>query len=193
MLVFTEFTEAPEPAVRERSYPAGKAVEKDQTLTFGAMRLVPGRAFKLWDTPWRAGASVMKQWQTFGPRRILVESVRYRQAEQDLLKLPNPEEAATNKTARVASPARWFAEGTAPPMPKWTGETSGPMKLMAALAPRDGFVLDWELVEFVGWQEFWCGWTYLVEGEVHVSEAVFEPGAVIKYGWGSSLWVDLFT
>lgn len=193
LLILSEFIEAPTPQVKELFWRSGNDTLRDDTLDFGPMRMGRGRAFTEGQGRSQFNLPISKQWELLSGRRVLVERVSYAQTKEELLGLPPGSSGITN--AAVLKPSRWFAEGELPASKMYSAVESRPVQQMAALKGRHGFVLDWELVYDDWWWDFWCGNTYLIDGEVHIAEAAFEPGSVIKYvaNASSSLWVDQFT
>lgn len=215
LLVLTEFTEFPNPTVKKREWNAETERVEDETISFGAsMRMGCGQAFEIkHGVPGKRRTDVTKSWQILSARNFVVERVRYRQVKSELKLLPaHDSSSVTNGTASVKRKARWFAEGTLPltegfaanapsnlaPPDNGAGELQ--FAILESSSPESelysGFVLDWEMV-YSGWlQYFFCGYTYVIFDEVHLSEAYFEPGSVVKfqpyeYGYRyNSLWVD---
>ncbi len=111
------------------------------------------------------------------------------------LRPPSPslaERPVGPRRSGLANPSAWLA--TLPPAPPASPTPAPPARALAALAPPDGFLLDWNLVnrgphDFT----FACAAraTYLVRGELHLSgTTTFSPGAVLKYYAGSALYLD---
>ncbi|MDE3068896.1 MAG: hypothetical protein KGJ60_15290, partial [Verrucomicrobiota bacterium] len=71
--VLTEFTEAPVPVIRNVAAIPGSPMT-DETLDFGTMKMIRGRAFLLGTNS--PAAAISKQWITVSNRTVLVESVR---------------------------------------------------------------------------------------------------------------------
>ena len=122
LLVISEIIEGPSPQVTERTWPAGREVERDQRLTFSdSMQMVPGRAFRAQEAGPGRGIAVGKTLETVGDRRFVVEGVRYSRVRNELLRLPPAGTLLTNASggiitnASVPNRTRWYARGTAPP------------------------------------------------------------------------------
>lgn len=60
--------------------------------------------------------------------------------------------------------------------------------LIAQLKDSFGLIVGSNKVVY-GW-DFYCGDTYLIAGECRVGSAYFEPGAILKFDSGGSLYVD---
>jgi len=217
LLVLTEFTEFPNPTVRKRQWTAETERVEDETVSFGSsMHMGRGQAFEIRNgMPGRRRTDVMKRWQNLAGRNFIIEQVRWREIKSGFQTLLPETSSITNGTAGVSREARWFAEGKLPVADSLAvKELNRPTELKfvksGTAKPDDlssrksttgqrfaaldtGFVLDWEFVYDIGLWDFWCGNTYLVDGEVHITEAAFEPGSVIKYMPGASLWIDQFT
>ena len=74
--VLTEFFSPPQPAIQARELAAQAGLSlTDQSLGFGAMQMVPGRAFLLGNKAVDSGAQVGKQWLLLDGRQFLVEEV----------------------------------------------------------------------------------------------------------------------
>lgn len=139
LLVISEIIEGPSPQITERTWLAGREVERDQTLSFAAsMRMVPGRAFSLPEAGPRRGVAVGKTLEVVGERRFVVEGVRYSRVRSELLRLPPVGTLLTNASGGIITNAslprqnRWYAQGTVPPSGLKTTRLSA-----AEQAPRD--------------------------------------------------------
>lgn len=116
-----------------------------------------------------------------------MERVTYAQTKEDLLRLPPASIGITNAVA--LKPWRWFAKGELPALKTYSAVEARPAQQMAALKPREGFVLDWELVEDAAGY-FSCGETYLMTDDFHVAFAYFVIRATITFAAGSAMYVD---
>lgn len=155
LAVITAFPDAPEPQRRatpvdlEPHYRAlgleRQEILPDDTLTFGSMRIIEGKSFRV-GHPERSVPSG-KAWQTLrGPEgtpcRFLIESTPYRLLQPHLETLPP-------RTAAVSPPAPQGLEtvlaAVSPPR-----ATESPAALMAQVSPRPdttpGVVLDYLMV-----------------------------------------------
>ena len=84
--VVTEFTAAPTPVIRTNVAATPSSPLSDETLDFGAMTMVPGRAFLLeTNSP---AAQISKHWLNVGGRTVLVESVPLAPIRNSLSQLP---------------------------------------------------------------------------------------------------------
>ena len=212
--MISEVVKGPSPSVQERSWRSGWRTVRDQTLAFpGGMSMVAGSGFSLGDAGRRRSVPVAKRFETTADnRRLIVERTAFSAIENQILRLPRffgptNTPAATNASllrlnrrsafASLPPPLRLSAKGASSRKLLFSEDSRAPSPPKApppaALAQRSGFVLDWNMV---GGEDgdFECGLTYLVQGEVHLSSAFFEPGVVVKYDTGydppSSLYVD---
>lgn len=189
--VFTEFIEAPEPAIKEvvlsRTRPeerAGLALPDfvNQSLNFGAMHMDVGQAFPMSGESERdpdAGTPTAKTWTVLEGRRILIEAVQYPDVQVHLDKLEKP---AGRKEARALP--KTGAGRSVPPPPQ---QARGPQTVqrMAALPrPKNGFVIDYNFVTSgITNFTFAADTTYYVKGGAPTflyGTTIIEGGAVIK-------------
>jgi hypothetical protein len=193
LLAISELLDSPTPTVEKHSRKGQRWA--DQTLNFGAMRMVPGRAFDINAVRPGRGAPVTKQYETVDGRKLIVERVPYAQIRSSLLKLPsslgatsNGREATTTNSS-VQKSSKWFAEGTLPRVTPMIAKLV-PAKKQVEFAAATGFVIDWELVGAEVGRSFSSGIQYVISGECHLAGAEFEPGVVLRYEPGSSLYID---
>ncbi|HEV2208112.1 MAG TPA: hypothetical protein VG167_05015 [Verrucomicrobiae bacterium] len=196
LLVISEVDEGPAPQITERAWPAGEDVLVDQTLNFGSMGMVPGRAFRVEHTSGDlCGLLVAKRLETVAGRRFIVERVRYERIEPDLRTLPTSATPLTNApgitltNGSIRKPMRWYASGALPPARTSVSGISGRPLKVANVDNRPGVVLDWNLALNPGDFAFTCG-NYVVSGETRLADVAFSPNAVLKYDLGASLHVD---
>jgi len=103
--LITEFFTSPTPQATPTLLPAqGGMALTDQTLDFGAMRMVPGGAFMLGTAAQDPGVRVAKSWVSVGDRQFLVEEVPVPAVADALAQLPLV--AVQN---RPGGGARWAA------------------------------------------------------------------------------------
>jgi hypothetical protein len=93
--VLTEFINSPSPIVNSITVSTAAGEMTDDSLDFGATKMVPGRAFLLGTN--EPDVRVTKQWLTEDGRQFLVESVPVASVADDLNNLPPP---ATQVTRR---------------------------------------------------------------------------------------------
>ena len=142
--VLTEFFSPPQPAIQSTVLPpqAGLSLT-DQSLGFGAMQMIPGRAFLLGENATDTGAMVAKQWVLLDGRQFLVEEVPVDAIVEGLATLPLPAPAVqttSSKTPYIVSkhlilPPQRLVKNN----PKTT-------PMARASAPIQGLVLDYQTV-----------------------------------------------
>ncbi|HEY1718020.1 MAG TPA: Ig-like domain-containing protein [Verrucomicrobiae bacterium] len=181
--VLTEFDSTPTPNITIATNQIPSADEMaDQFLDFGAMKMVPGKAFAVGQNP-LDGIRVSKQWTTVDGRTILVEEVKMSAILNQLNQLPRPlattMKPAKNSILDIVSAKRLL------PSPKLAATTKKKMKL-AKLTPKQGLVLDYMTVNgSVGDYTFQGDTTYYVSGMFEVSGVTtIEGGTVIKIAGG---------
>jgi hypothetical protein len=193
VVAISEIVGGPEPVLEPRSWQDGSAAVNDETLDFGSMRMVPGRAFRLGaQTQWRSSVPVAKEYRaTRDARRLILERIPYSRAQEELRRLPIAG-LDTNQTASVQNPGAVVAKSGLPTRRKASAKPLRVAQSQGSL-PRDGFVLDWELAstslrDF----SFECkdSLTYLIEGDVRLlGTTTIKPGAVVRFGRGS-MYID---
>lgn len=198
LLLISEIDEGPTPVITERTLPAGTETLRDQTLDFGTMQMVPGRAFRLERANRRHDIFVSKEYETIGTRHFIVERIRYARVHPELLSLPltgglvtnNPSSTFTNGGVRRT--ARWYARDNPPLINRSQAAfLPGSAKTLAFFQETKGFVWDWDLVTSASDVTFACGTTYQISGEVHLlGNTVLTPGAILKFDDDASLYVD---
>jgi hypothetical protein len=192
LVAISEIAQGPEPELDERSWLQGGQTEKDQSLDFGGMRMVPGRAFRLGGAPdWQSSIPVLKEYRTQKDgRRLILERLPFQQVQNQLLKLP-PINLNTNGTAGLKKTTPLIAGNTLPVRPKTA--KSVVRSAQNILAQTDGFVLDWELVN-TSLRDFTFrrspGVSYVVLGDTRLAgTTTVNAGAVLRFDSGS-LWLD---
>lgn len=198
LLLISEIDEGPAPQITERAIPAGAEILRDQTLDFGTMQMVPGRAFRLERTERHHDIFVSKQYETIGTRHFIVERIRYGRARPELMSLPLTGGLVTNTPGStftnggIQRATRWYAHDNPPRLNSGqTAAVPGSSKTLASLREMKGFIWDWDLVTSESDVTFGCGTTYEVSGEVHLlGNTVLTPGAILKFDDGASLYID---
>jgi hypothetical protein len=150
----------------------------DESLGFGAMQMVPGRAFLLGNKAVDSGAQVGKQWLLLDGRQFLVEEVPVDAILEGLATLPL---TAMNSNSRTTS--HMASRHLALPPQRLVKNTSKTMMLAKARLPAQGLVLDYQIINSsVTNYTFRSDTTYYISGTVNLSGTnTFEGGAVIKY------------
>ena len=185
--VLTEFFSPPQPTIQssELSVQAGLALT-DQSLGFGAMQMVPGRAFLLGNDAANAGAQVSKQWLLMDGRQFLVEEVPVDAIADGLAKLPlTAMNSGSAKTLHTAAKHRVL-----PPQRLAVNNAAKTMMLAKAKFPAQGFVLDYQTINSsLTNYTFQGDTTYYISGNVNLSGTnTVEGGAVLKYAAGTTIY-----
>jgi hypothetical protein len=171
--VLTEFIDPPQTDIAEGQ--AGSYGEQaDQQIGWGAMKLVPGKAFDVQDED--AAAPVVRRFETIAGRHFLLEKVRLKDIKAALDKLP---EQASLDRRLPALASRDPVLPDAPP-PKAVAK---PIRLAMADKPSKGYVLDYNTVNSTLTDcTFQSDTTYFVSGVCALyGTTTIEGGAVIKY------------
>ncbi len=176
--VLTEFFSPPPTTTRPMAMPvqAGLALT-DQSINFGAMEMVQGRAFLVGtNASW---VRVSKQWVLLDGRRFLVEEVPVDSIANELATLPlTAMNTGSAKTSHLAS--RHLALP-----PQRLAQKSTKSVLLAKADPSEpGFVLDYQTVNSTITTNFTfqSDTTYYISGSVNLyGTNTFEGGTVIKY------------
>jgi hypothetical protein len=141
--IMTEFFSAPQPTIASTALPpqAGVSLD-DESLDFGTMQMVPGRAFLLGQDTQDAGAMVSKHWLIVNGRQVLIEEVPVNAIVEGLASLPlTAMNSNSSKNIRTAS--KHFQ---LPPQRLAAKNTSKTMMLAKANVPMQGFVVDYQMV-----------------------------------------------
>ena len=182
--VLTEFLDPPQPAETTSTLPeqAGLALT-DDTLDFGTMQMVPGKAFKLGDDS--PSARVGKSWITLQGRQFLVEAVPVAALAEQLESLPLP----SAQTASMAK-ARVISRNLVLPPQHLAKASVQPLKLAGTgISRKPGVVLDYLTVNSsLTNYTFQGDTTYFISGAVNLYKTnTFEGGAVLKYATNASI------
>ena len=188
--VLTEFLNPPQPRQATSTLPeqAGLALT-DDTLDFGTMQMVPGKAFKLGeDSP---SARVGKSWVTLQGRQFLVEAVPVAALAEQLENLPVP-------TAQTVSTAKARLISRNPVLPPQHLAKAGiqPLKLArTGVSRKPGVVLDYLTVNSsLTNYTFQGDTTYYISGTTYsYGTNTFEGGTVIKYASSGEICIEAHT
>jgi hypothetical protein len=178
--VLTEFFSPPQPVIQARELAAQAGLSlTDQSLGFGAMQMVPGRAFLLGNNAVDSGAQVGKQWLLLDGRQFLVEEVPVDAIADGLATLPlTAMRSGSGKNSHMA-----FRHLALPPQ-RLVKNTSKTMMLAKAGLPAQGLVLDYQIINSsLTNYTFQGDTTYYISGNVNLNGTnnVFEGGAILKY------------
>ena len=188
MEVMTEFIQPPMPE-KQTVGMESKASDPDQSLNFGAMKIVRGRAFSIGE-PSRTNrpVGVSKSWEQIDGRPFLIEQVDYHQISPQLDTLPKPPKGANLNSPGKNSKIGRMASSRQLPQSKLAAKSSKPLRLAQAKeAVRPGFLVDYpiQLNPTENNFTFEEGKTYYVVGDgpggaILTGETTIESGAVVK-------------
>ena len=150
----------------------------DQNLNFGAMNMVPGRAFALGANAASAKARVSKHWVQVQGRQLLLEEVPVNAILDGLAALPlTAMNSGSNKHAHMAS-----KELKLPPK-RLAQTTSKTMLIAKADLPAQGFVMDYQTtIGNLTNYTFKADTTYYVTGNAFLyGTTTIEGNTVVKY------------
>jgi archaellum component FlaF (FlaF/FlaG flagellin family) len=176
--ILTEFFSPPQPAIQSSALPVQAGLSlTDQLLGFGAMQMIPGRAFLLGQNANDAGALVDKQWLLLNGRQFLVEEVPVDAILGGLAALPlTAMNSNSSKNIRTASKHLKL------PPKRFTQAISKQMLIAMADLPAEGFMLDYQIINSTQTNyTFRADTTYEVGGITLRGTNIFEGGSVIKY------------
>ena len=186
--VLTEFIESPTPAKRTVGLES-KASDADQSLYFGAMTMVRGRAFSTGE-PSRTNrpVAVSKSWEQIEGRPFLIEQVDYNQIAPKLNSLPKTPHGASITNPGKSSKIGRLASGRQLPARNIASKKNKSLQLAKAKeASRPGFLLDYPIQLHPTENNFTFaqGQTYYVVGDgpggaILTGTTTIENGAVIK-------------
>lgn len=155
----------------------------DAMMDFGAYKMGVGIAFDLNAAGTDGNVPVGKQFALIGERAVLIEAVKYGEAEKLLVGLPRARGDALMAQQNRDTPRDGLKPGRqAATLARYVPERlrPGPVALQAQVA-RNGFVLDWSLM--TGATNFTLGnETYFVSSDVYLyGKTTVLPGAVVKH------------
>jgi hypothetical protein len=168
--VLTEFVAPPQPIIHENQIQMPMGARRDQTMDFGMMKMVRGRAFDMGNSD--REAPVAKSWMTLEGRQFLVEEVPVAAVAELLDELPLPPQASlkpsTGSVRHIVSIKRLLP---GPPVARSDG---GALKVTKLAAPAQGLVLDYLTIN--------SGQTnYVFQADNLSGTTTIEGGAVLKY------------
>src|ERR1035438_6119263 len=139
--ILTEFFSPPQPTIKSTAMPiqAGLSLT-DESLCFGTMQMILGRAFMLGANVTDAGALVNKRWLLLNGRQFLVEEVPVNAILEGLAALPltamntSPNQHSHTASKHLRLPSQRLAKNNA----------SKSMLLAKADWPKQGFILDYQ-------------------------------------------------
>jgi hypothetical protein len=187
--MLTEFFSPPQPVVQSSTLPpqAGLSLP-DQSLDFGTMRMIRGRAFLLGRQAQDAGTRVGKQWVEVDGRTILIEEVPVNAIVDGLAALPlTAMNSGHSKASHLASRHRQL-----PPQRLAKNSTKTILLAKTDFKSQPGLVLDYYVIDdaYDPVPSILQGdTTYAVADYMYVGSAgcTIEGGSVIKFVAGAGL------
>lgn len=184
--IYTEFFSPPQPSIDSGDLPPQAGITlNDESLGFGQMQMVPGRAFLLGQNAQDAGAMVAKNWVTLEGRQFLVEEVPVDAIVDGLAALPlTAMSSSSSRNSMMASKHLKL-----PPKRYANGHSKTMSFAKAKHSSMKGLVLDYQtlnssLTNYV----FKADTTYYISGTASLyGTPTFEGGTVIKYASGASI------
>ena len=177
--ILTEFFSPPQPTIQSTAMPTQAGLSlTDQSLGFGTMQMIPGRAFMLGANATDAGVRVDKQWLLLNRRQFLVEEVPVEAIADKLAELPLPAVQSSSSTTTHTVSRHLIL-----PPQRLAKTSTKPVLLAKAPVPTQGLVLDYQLVNgtFTNFT-FQGDTTYYLGGVVVMGGTnTFEGGTVIKF------------
>ncbi len=185
--VLTEFTSAVPPLIKTNAASAQAGNLPDESLDFGAMKMIRGKAF--WLGTNSASAPVSKQWITVNGRTILVESVPLSRIAKHLLRLPAFSLASppTNGLPLYAASKTRLL-----PAARNARVDKNEMKLASQTPPSQGFVLDYVIVNgyATGPVVLQNGVTYFVSDPFYCWNLTLQS-AIVKYPNNTPAFIEV--
>lgn len=176
----TEFFHAPQPArpVARK----GKEKLANQTLGFGTMKMVRGKAFFSEKGARKGEVQVDKEWQQLDGRDFLIEEVPFKGITNQLSSLPAPAKTVARKEKRMGKGSSILSVVAGIVKQPRSGGSASPLQLaMVSEDDRPGFVLDYPLVGSYTDYTLLGDTTYHITGPTYLfGDTVIEGGAVIK-------------
>jgi hypothetical protein len=188
--VLTEFFDPPQPGVSATPMPSqGGIALNDESLDFGVMKMMPGRAFLFGTDARDAGVWVGKSWVQIDDRQFLMEEVPLAALVDQLAALPAPQ--ITQKAGALPIIASHKLQ--LPPLHLAKASPFvHPMQLTRNAFLSKGLIFDYQTLSANTTNyDFQGDTTYYISGNVVLSGTnnIFEGGTVIKYarGYGITL------
>jgi len=184
----SEFFNSPNPTTSTTILPEQAGITlADQSIGFGQMQMVLGRAFLLGQSATDPGAMVAKSWLVINGMQFLVEEIPVNAISDGLASLP--------LTAMNGSPSKaHYLASRRVVLPRHKPERTSGHKIMFSKGriPSTGFVLDYQTVNSTMTNTTWQGdTTYYVSGSVYsFGKNVFEGGTVIKYTNSGAIYIN---
>ncbi len=177
--VLTEFFSPPQPTIQTTQLPVQAGLSlSDQSLGFGTMQMVPGKAFLLGTNAVNPKARVSKHWLLLNGRQFLVEEVPVDAILDGLASLPlTAMNSGSSKHSLIASKHMKL------PHQRLAQNNSKTMLMAKAELPAQGFVLDYQTVSGNLTNVTLNGdATYYISGNANLfGTTTIEGGTVVKY------------
>jgi hypothetical protein len=183
--LLTEFFDTPEPRQLAPFVRRSSGLADTDTLGFGAMKMVRGKAFAVGSQSNQGGKRrkeipVVKTWTHLEGRTFLIEEVPVQQIAPELRSLP----AASDPSGGASGSGR--SKGSAsrilPPSRLVQANTNSVRMAKADVSGRTGVALDYTIVQTqVDNFTFQGDTTYYVANDVNLENTTIEGGAVIKH------------
>ena len=195
--LLTEFTGSPDPAQKAAARDRQDNLQ-DVTMTFGAMKMVQGKAFSTTAAGDRhkTETPTYKSWVHLQGRTFLIEEVPYQRIAPQLERLPlmsRLESTGTNLLAANSLLGKVSHERLLPPAREAEADTGKILLASADEFQKPGVVLDYEaVVSSTADFTFQSNTTYYVSGGVYLSGlTTIQGGTVIKYDTNYTCGVNI--
>jgi len=189
--VMTEFFDPPHPNTRTARLPAQAGIAlADETLSFGKMEMVPGRAFLTGPDAGDAPVKVAKRWLSLEGRQFLIEEVPVEALVDQLVALPGGQASASKARGNI----RLAGSKLQLPAKRIARKTDGVqmLQLVRNAQPAAGLVLDYQTVSANATNiTFQADTTYYISSSLNLfGTNTFEGGTVVKYAAGAGISVS---
>ena len=186
--LMTEFFNPPQPVVTAMPLPnQGGLTLTDDTLDFGAMKMMQGRAFLLGTDARDSGVFVSKSWVQIAGRQFLVERIPFAAFADQLTTLPQG-------TAKVGTlPNLASLQLKLPPQHLAKASPSVRFRqVRLKTLPSKGLVMDYQTVSgAITNYDFQGDTTYYISGQVNLyGTNTFEGGCVLKYATNTTVSLE---
>ena len=169
----------------------------DQTLKFGKMKMVQGRAFSIGGQNNKSsrarGTPTYKSWIKIGGRTFLIETVPFQKIQPDLLQLQAAMPASHDLQAANSMLYKISDTRLVPPAHECTPPSEPGQFARMELPPEKGLVLDYLALNNYyasGDYTFQSNQTYYVSGYCEIEGTLtIQGGTVVKYAHDADLYV----
>lgn len=177
--MITQFFTSPNPTALTTILPEQAGISlADESVGFGRMQMVLGRAFLTGNSASDPGALVAKSWLAVDGRQFLVEEVPVNAIAEALSSLP-----LTSMNERHSKASHLASHGLMPPKHQFGNKTTLKVAFTKGSLPTSGFVMDYQSINSgLTNYTFRGDTTYYISGTVYLyGTNTFEGGAVLKY------------